>query len=79
MSGLGSGDSGEFTFLDCLAVLSFFIGVANYDENLSQADKQDLLEELSRKSDYLLQDIHTHLAAQDARIDAILKILEERE
>lgn len=79
MSGLGSGDSGEFTFLDCLALLSFFIGVANYGENLSQADKQDMLEELSRKSDYLLQDIHAHLSAQDVKINTILKILEERE
>ena len=73
MSGLGSGDSGEFTFLDCLALLSFFIGVANYGENLSQADKQDMLEELSRKSDYLLQDIHAHLSAQATKINLIIK------
>lgn len=79
MSGLGSGDSGEFTFLDCLALLSFFIGVANYGENLSQADKQDMLEELSKKSDYLLQDIHAHLTAQDIKINLIIKLLEERE
>lgn len=78
MNGLGSGELGEFTFLDCLAVLGFFVGVANYGENLSQADKQDLLEELSKKSDYLLQDIHAHLTAQDAKINTIIRMMEER-
>lgn len=77
MNGLGSGESGEFTFLDCLALMSFFLGVVNYDENLSQTDKQDLMEELSKKSDQLLQDIHTHLADQDVKINLIIKLLEE--
>ena len=78
MNGLGSGESGEFTFLDYLTLMSFFIGVINYDENLSQTDKQDLMEELSKKADQLLQDIHTHLADQDVKINLIIKLLEDR-
>lgn len=75
---LGSGDSGEFTFLDLLAVMSFFIGVANYQENLTQSDKQDLMEELNHEVNVALRDIHDHLSAQDTKIDTILKTMEDK-
>lgn len=73
--GLGSGENGEFTFLDILAILSFIIGAMNLDENLTQGDKQDLLQEFSSKADLLLKEIHSHLEKQDDKLD---KILEER-
>ena len=50
--GLGSGENGEFTFLDILAILSFIIGAMNLDENLTQGDKQDLLQEFSYRPLY---------------------------
>ena len=55
--GLGSGENGEFTFLDMLNILSFLIGTMNLNENLTQGDKQDLLEEFSTKADVLLKEI----------------------
>lgn len=77
MKGLGSGDNGEFTFLDLLAIVSFFVGVSNYDMNLTQDDKQDLQNNLSDKANLLLDEIHGHLKSQDEKIDMILKLLEE--
>ena len=71
---LGSGDSGEFTFLDTITLVSFFIGILNLDENMTQGDKHDLQEDLSQKADLLLSEIHGHLEEQDR----ILRRLEEK-
>jgi len=71
--GLGSGENGEFTFLDTLGILSFIIGTMNFNENLTQGDKQDLLEEFSTKADVLLKEIHSHLEKQDNKLDKILE------
>ena len=38
MSGLGSGDNGEFTFLDIISIISFCVGLQNLDLNLQQED-----------------------------------------
>ena len=78
MKGLGSGDNGEFTFIDLLAITSFWIGIENYNMNLTQDDKQDLINELSTKSELLLKEIHQHLEKQDKKIDLILEALNER-
>ena len=75
MNGLGSGDNGELTFLDMIAILSFVVGLVNLDENLTQSDKADLQEELSQKADMLLQEIHGHLERQDALLTQILEEL----
>ena len=71
--GLGSGENGEFTFLDTLGILSFIIGAMNLNENLTQGDKQDLLQEFSSKADLLLKEIHLHLEKQDNKLDKILE------
>lgn len=76
MTGLGSGDRGEFTFLDIVALMSFFIGVINLDENLTQSDKAELQESLSQKADLLLGEIHDHLEKQDALLQKILEELQ---
>lgn len=65
----------QLSFLDIINLMSFCIGLMNLDENLGQGDKQELLEEFSRKADVLLQEIHGHLTAQDKKIDKILEEL----
>lgn len=70
--GLGSGEYGQFTFLDIVSILSFFIGLMNLEQNLTQGDKQELQEDLSNKADLLLTEIHTHLQQQDDKLDKIL-------
>ena len=75
--GLGSGEFGQFTFLDMVSITSFLVGIMNLNENLTQGDKQDILSELSNKADVLLKEIHAHLEEQDRKIDLILEKLEE--
>lgn len=76
--GLGSGDNGEFTFLDILAVVSFLIGFQNLNLNLTQEDKQQLENDLTMKADMLLKEIHEHLRQQDNKIDQILEMVKDK-
>ena len=76
MSGIGSGENGQLTFLDTVAFISFIVGILNFEENLTQSDKQDLLEEFNDKASYLLTEIHTHLEEQDHKLDKIIELLE---
>lgn len=75
--GLGSGENGQFTFLDTISLISFMISMMNYNENLTQSDKQDLQKELANQADDMLNGIHDHLQKQDNKIDMILRKLEE--
>lgn len=68
MKGLGSGDNGEFTFLDIISLTSFLIGLMNLEENISQGDLQD-------KTQLIIDEIHGHLQEQDDKIDRILEVL----
>ena len=72
-NGLGSGDNGQFTFLDIITLMGFFISIMNLNENLTQNDKQDLQQTFSDKTDALLQEIHSHLQEQDKKIDELLE------
>jgi hypothetical protein len=72
---LGSGENGEFTFLDTLNILSFCIGMMNLNENLTQGDKQDLQKQLSEKTELLLKEIHSHLEEQDRKLDKIMEVV----
>ena len=58
----------ELDVLDILNVLSFYIGIKNLDENLSQTTAGNLL-------DKAVEDIHKHLEEHDSKRDMILKEL----
>ena len=77
MSGLGSGGNGEFTFLDIISLMSFFIGLQNLDVNLTQDDKQELQQDLTDKTNALLTEIHSHLADQDKKLELLIKTVKE--
>ena len=77
IKGLGSGENGEFTFLDIVSLVSFFVGLENLDMNLTQDDKQDLQQDLTDKANLLLTEVHRHLEQQDDKLDIILKRLEK--
>lgn len=68
----------ELTFLDIITLLSFVISVENLEENLSQNDKQDLQRDLSEKAEKILNEIHSHLEAQDKKIELIWSKLNEK-
>lgn len=52
-----------------MAFIGFLIGVANYQENLTQNDVQDIIKGA-------LGDVHEHLEEQDNKIDHIIELLE---
>ena len=70
-------DNGQLDFLDLISIMSFVIAVINLDENITQSDKQDLLNEFNDKAELLLNEIHKHLEDQDARLSAIQNTLKE--
>ena len=59
----------QLTLLDALAIISFLIGVANYDENVDQST-------MSKAVQAAVDDIHRHLDIQDEKIDLMLSKLE---
>lgn len=56
--------------LDAMTVISFIIGLANYEENADQNQLQDVAQAI-------INDIHEHLHEQDKKIEEILKIVRE--
>lgn len=69
-------NNNQLSFLDILNVLSFYVGMMNLEQNLTQNDKQELEDELNKKMNFLLEEVHKHLKQQDEKIDTILTYLE---
>lgn len=65
----------QLGLLDIISIMSFVIALMNLDENLTQGDKQELLEELSNKTNLMLNEIHSHLEVQDNKLDEIMEAL----
>ena len=59
---------GQLSLLDAMAIVSFLIGLANYDENVDQSA-------MSKTVQAAVDDIHKHLAIQDEKIDLLLSKL----
>lgn len=81
---IGNGNNSQFTFLDLLGVMSFLLGIANYGENVSQSDIQDLMKVSLVSLDSVTKEIHSHLENQDIRLkeietkmDYIINMLED--
>ena len=64
--------------LDSMAVLSFIIGVANYNENLTQNDKADLMNSLDKQTKDILTRVEEALEKQNTMLEEILSRLEQR-
>ena len=45
-------DSNNLDFLDIINIVSFAIAIANYNENLNQSDKQELINLISKRQNY---------------------------
>lgn len=54
--------------MDALAIVSFMLGLANYEENLGQSQVQELVSQA-------VNDLHYHLKEQDEKLDRILLTL----
>ena len=62
-------------FLDALAVVSFLVGMANYNENLTQSDKDDLMKGLDQKTNEILARVEQDLEEQNIMLREILERL----
>ena len=62
-------------FLDALSLVSFMVGIANYNENLSQSDKDDLMTSLDKKTNSMLERLEKDLEEQNVMLRAILEKL----
>lgn len=54
-------------------ILGLGVGLMNLQENLTQNDKQELIQKFSDKAEYLLGEIHKHLTEQDKKLDVIIR------
>lgn len=61
--------------LDSLTLLSFIIGIANYGENLSQSDKDDMMQMLDKKTNAMIERLENDLEEQNKLLNDILNIL----
>lgn len=77
MGKIGSGENGSLTFLDLISIMSFYIGLENLDMNITQEDMQETTNILDKALRKEVDDIHSHLAIQDAKLNHIVSILEE--
>ena len=60
--------NGNLDWLDVIAVVSFVIGLANYEENVDQSTMNDAIKQA-------VKDIHDHLEEQDNKINEILEMI----
>ena len=72
-------DSNNLDFLDIINIVSFAIAIANYNENLNQTDKQELIHKLEKQTSELLSQLNAHLERQDENIDKLLTMLEVKQ
>ena len=63
-------------FMDALALVGFLVGIANYNENLSQSDKDDIMEKLDTQTKELLETIQGEIERQNRMLEEILERLE---
>lgn len=61
-------DRQQFTVLDVLNIISFYIGLKNLDLNFTQDTAGKML-------DIAVNDIHTHLNEQDKKLALIMREL----
>lgn len=59
------GSNEGISLLDAMALVSFLIGLANYDENVDQSSMSKIVKQA-------VDDIHYHLSVQDEKICEIL-------
>lgn len=64
-------------FMDALALASFYLGMANLEENLTQSDKDDLMGRFDEQTNAILERIHGELEEQNRVLRDISSKLDE--
>jgi hypothetical protein len=63
--------------LDAIALVSFIVGIANYNENLTQNDKDDIMRHLDQQTRDILVELQKSIEEQNAMLREILSRLEK--
>lgn len=66
-------------FIDAISLISFMVGIANYDENLSQSDKADLMKSFDEKTNEMLTRLEKDIDNQNEMIKDITNRLDRIE
>lgn len=66
-------------FIDAISLISFMVGIANYDENLSQSDKDDIMKSLDEKTNEMLTRLEKDIDNQNEMIKDIANRLDRIE
>lgn len=66
-------------FLDTLNIMSFYIGLLNYQENLTQSDKDDLIHSVTNVNKTLLDRLENDLEDQNKMLREIIERLDKLE
>lgn len=59
--------------LDAITLLSFIIGIANYNENLTQSDKDDIMKTIDKQTRDILLQVQELLEEQNKMLREILE------
>lgn len=70
------GDFKSVFLMEALSLVSFMVGIANYNENLSQSDKDDLMTSLDKKTNSMLDRLEKDLEEQNVMLREILEKIE---
>ena len=65
-------------FMDALSIASFVIGLANYNENLTQSDKAEIMDKLDVQTRDILEQISADIEKQNEMLKRILDKLNEQ-
>ena len=66
-------------FLDNLSVVSFYLGLMNLQQNLSQSDKDELIRSMSTTNQELLQKLEIDIDEQNDMLKDIIRRLDKIE
>lgn len=66
-------------FVDALSIVGFIIGVLNYEENLSQSDKDDIIKKSSQDAEKVLKQLEKDLEDQNVILREIIERLDRLE
>lgn len=61
--------------LDTITLVSFLIGMANYNENLTQNDKDDIMNHLDKQTKNILLEVQKSLEEQNKMLRSIMNRL----
>lgn len=64
--------------LDAISIASLFLSIKNYEENLSQSDKDDLMSKLDDQTKQILNQLTDEIENQNKMLKEILKLLREK-